>query len=246
MPDILIVDDDAFTRSGLTVYLNSLGYQLREAGAVQPAWELVLAAPPALVIMDIMLPLQANGRSPALPTEPHGISLATRIKEAYPTTGIIFLSAHQKYESQVQQLANRFMRSVAFLHKGGDMSRLEVALQEVWAGRTLFQADTFNRHALATAVTSHFSPLELPWIEQAVAEFGSLSAREQEVAHLLSASHTSEQIAARLGLSKGSIDNIVSRIYSRLGLTDMKAEGPGLRPLAILVKVCLLYDIQHA
>lgn len=246
MPTILIVDDDAFTRSGLSVYLGSLGHQLCEAGDVQTAWEFMNKVTPALVILDIMLPLRTNGRFINPPSEPHGISLGLRIKETFPLTGIVFLSAHQEYEAQVQHLMKQFLRSIAFLHKGGDMSRLNVAIQEVLAGRTHFQADTFNRQALATAVAAHFTSLEAPWIEQATAEFTRLSPREKEVAHLLSASYTPEYIAERLKLSKGSVDNLVSRIYNRLGLTDMKTDCPGLRPLAILIKVCLLYDIQHS
>ncbi|MCA9971429.1 MAG: response regulator transcription factor [Anaerolineales bacterium] len=243
--DVLVVDDDGFARSGLSLYLASLGYQVRQAGDVQTAWQLVLAAPPALAVLNVVLPLQPNGRGAFPAMEPHGLGLAQRLKKAYPTMGLVLLSAHAAYEREVLHLTRQHVRSVAFLHKGGDMGRLEVALQEVLAGRSLPHADGINRYALATAVTTHFSAAETPWIEQAVAEFASLSPREQEVAHLLAASHTTGYIAARLGLNRGSVDNIVSRIYARLGLADLKNQADGLRPLPILIKACLLHDIQH-
>ncbi|MFZ1398799.1 MAG: response regulator transcription factor [Candidatus Promineifilaceae bacterium] len=245
MPQILVVDDDVFARNGLRMYLESLGYQVSEAETVQSAWEYVLTAVPHLAVIDVLLPLQSNGCSTPPPTQPHGIELARRLKKSYPTMGIVLLSAHQEFEKDVLQLAQQPLRSIAFLHKGGDMARLQVALEEVQAGRTLFAQESINKFALATAVSTHFTPDERPWIEQAVAEFKFLSPREQEIAHLLSASHSSEHIAERLGLSKGSVDNIISRLYGRLGLTDMKADAPGLRPLPILIKACLLYDIQH-
>lgn len=160
--------------------------------------------------------------------------------------GIVLLSAHQEFEKEVFHLAQQYMRSVAFLHKGGDMSRLEVALKEVQAGRTLFQTGLVNKYALTTAVTTHFTSAETPWIEQVLAELNHLSPREQEVACLLSASYSSEAIAARLELSKGSVDNIISRVYNRLGLADMKTQASDLRPLPILIKACLLYDIQQS
>lgn len=245
MKDILVVDDDAFIRTGLQVYLSALGFRLREAGDVQTAWEMVLFSPPIAAIIDVRLPLRADSAIANLPIGAHGISLALRLKEAYPTMGIVLLSAHHEYEKQVQQMAQRFLRGIAFLHKGGDMSRLGLALQEVLAGRMLYQAEGVNKYVLATAVSSLFGPAEGPWIEQAVAELGRLAPREQEVAHLLAASYTPEHIAQRLGLAKGSVDNLISRVYTRLGLGDMKSEETGLRPLPILIKACLLYDIQH-
>lgn len=82
MTDVLIVDDDAFARAGLRLYLDSLGYQVREAEDVQTAWELALTKPPALAVIDIILPLQANGRSPSPPTKPHGLNFTLRLKKS--------------------------------------------------------------------------------------------------------------------------------------------------------------------
>lgn len=245
MIHILLVDDDAFARSGLRLYLESLGYHIQEAADAQTGWDLACADPPPLAVLDVIIPWQSATYSSTPPTEPHGLALAQRLKKSYPTMGIVLLSAHQEFEKQVIHLAEHQFRSIAFLHKGGDMSRLHLALQEVRAGRTLFAAEV-NKYVLQTAVAAHFSPDELSWIEQAVTELPRLSPREQEIAHLLSASYTPEAIAARLDLSKGSVDNIISRIYQRLGLADMKDEAPNLRPFPILIKACLLYDIQHS
>lgn len=244
MLDTLIVDDDAFTRSGLSRYLRSLGYRVREAGDVQSAWDLTMTSPPSLAVIDVMLPLTPGTRKP--PTTPEGLGFAIRLKKSYPTLGVVLFSAHQSFEKEVLHLAQQGLRGVAFLHKGGNMSRLDMALKEAQAGRTLFPTEGVNKYALATAVTAHFSPAETPWIEQALAEFERLSPREQEIAHLLSASYDTETIAARLGLSKGSVDNVVSRIYSKLGLVELRQAEKGLRQLPILIKACLLYDIRQS
>ena len=244
MADILVVDDDAFVRSGLRSYLESLHYQVREAGDIQSAWELVLNAPPQTAIIDIRLPLHAHTPNSTPPREPHGIAFAQKLKQSYPTMGIILLSAHEEYEREVIQLAQQYMRSIAFLHKGGDMSRLEIALQEVQAGRTVFQSEIVNRYVLETAVRSHLSANEIFWIDQAMAEFGTLSPREEEIAYLLAAAYTPETIAEQANLTKGSVDNIISRVYFKLGLADMKQRDKGLRPLPILTKTCLLLDIR--
>lgn len=245
MPDVLVVDDDAFTRSGICGYLRALGCQTREAGDVQTAWELALASPPPTAVIDIRLPL-SPAEANTLPTAANGIDLTLRLKKSFPTLGVVLLSAHARYEQEVIRLAQRFMRSIAFLHKGGDMSRLEWALKEVQNGRTLFQSDLVNPYVLETAVRTHLTPDESYWIDQALTELPHLSIRELEITHLLAAAYTPEAIAARLYLSKGNVDNVISRIYARLGLADMKEEGVGLRPLPILVKACLLADIRQS
>ncbi|NHZ71774.1 MAG: hypothetical protein GWP17_01655 [Aquificales bacterium] len=178
------------------------------------------------------------------PTEPHGIAFAQQIKQAYPTMGIILLSAHEQYEQEVIHLAQQYLRSIAFLHKGGDMSRLDLTLQEVETGRTIFQAGLVNRYVLETAVRAHFAPDETYWIDQALGNFTTLSPRETEIAHLLTAAYASNAIAHRLNLTKGSVDNAISRVYLKLGLADMKQNAAGLRPLPILTKTCLIHDIR--
>ncbi len=241
--DIVLIDDDLFARSGLSTYLQGLGYMPRAAGDVQTAWEMVVNQPPPTAVIDIRLPLTPAEVGDATP-EPHGLALTQRIKKAFPTMGIVLLSAHQEYEREVIQMAQRFMRSIAFLHKGGDMSRLNFALQEVQAGRTIFQSELVNRYVLETAVRTHFDPQEIYWIDQALAGFDTLSPRETEIAHLLAAAYAPDTIAQRLNLSKGSVDNVIARIYLKLGLSDMKQDDVGLRPLPILIKTCLLHDIR--
>ena len=244
MANILVVDDDAFFRSGLRSYLESLRYQVSEAGDVQTAWEMVLTKPPQTAIIDIQLPLDPYSQYSTFPVEPLGISFAQKVKQSYPTMAIILFSAHEKYEREIIQMAQSYLRSIAFLHKSGDMSRLEIALKEVQAGRTLFQSEIVNRYVVETAVRSHLSENETYWIDQALAEFAKLSPREQEIAYLLAAAYAPEAIAKQTHLTKGSVDNIISRVYLKLGLTDMKEDEISLRPLPILTKTCLLYDIR--
>lgn len=244
MTEILVVDDDAFARSGLRLYLESLDYRVREAGDAQTAWDAVQSSPPQTAVIDIRLPLDNTRQHAVPPTEPHGIALARQLKKNYPTLGIIMLSAHEQYEREVIQLAQQYFRSIAFLHKGGDMSKLKTALTEVQAGRTLFQQDIVNKYVLETAVRAHLHPGETPWIDQALAEFARLAPREQQIAHLVAAAFTPEAIAKQLKLTKGSVDNAISRVYARLGLADLKHDDMGLRPLPILIKTCFLHDIR--
>lgn len=242
--DVLIVDDDAFARQGIASYLETLDYVPRTAGDAQTGWQMAVERPPQTAVIDIRLPLTPyDNLTP--PTAAHGISLAKRLKHAFPRVAIVLLSAHAEYEREVAQLAPHLAGSIAFLHKGGDMQRLQHALQEVNAGRTVLQSDIVNPFVLEAAVREHLAPGERYWVEQALDEFDRLAPREKEIAYLIAASYSPDTIASRLSLARGSVDNVISRVYTRLGLSEMKNEEAGLRPLPILVKVCLLHDIRR-
>jgi len=243
MSKVLIVEDDAFARSGIHTYLESLGHITAEAENMQKGWEIAQTWKPETAVIDVRLPLDENHTGPT--TEPHGITLALRLRKSFPALPIVLLSAHEMYEHEVIKMAQRYMCGIAFLHKGGDMTRLHTVITEVQAGRAIFNSDIVNKRVVETAVSSQFGEEERPFIDQAVAEFPALSSREQEIAHLIAASHTPESAAERLHLAKGSVENSITRIYQKLGLTDMKAEYPTLRRLPILVKACLIHDIKH-
>ncbi len=243
MSKVLIVEDDAFARNGIQTYLESLGYMTAEAENVQKGWEMAVEWQPETAVIDIRLPLDHSHTGPTV--EPHGIALALRLKKAFPTLPIVLLSAHEKYEQEVIQMARRHVRGIAFLHKGGDMTRLHSAIVEVQAGRAVFNRSIVNKYVVETAVSSQFGEEERPYINQAVAEFPTLSPREQEIAHLIAAAHTPQSVAAHLHLSQSSVENRITHIYQKLGLTTMKTDNPTLRKLPILVKACLIYDIKR-
>lgn len=242
--DVLVVDDDAFTRQGICVYLESLHFCAEQAGSAAAGWQMALERPFPLAIIDILLP--DNEQEKGIPQHPHGITLAVKLKEAFPTMGVVLLSAHARFEREVIGLAQQFMRSVAFLHKGGEMSRLPVALKQVQAGRTFLPPEGVNRVVVETAVKKHIGRDELPWVEHTLSQLPQLTPREQDIGWLLATSYTPEAIAQQLYLAKGSVENHITQIYRKLGLADIREEGTDLRPLPILVKACLLYDIRHS
>ncbi len=242
--DILVVDDDAFTRQGVCAYLESLHFCTEQAGNAASGWQRAQERPFPLAILDILLP--ADEQEKGIPQQPHGITLALKLKEAFPTMGVVVLSAHARFEREVIDLAQHFMRSVAFLHKGGEMSRLPMVLKQVQAGRTFLPPEAVNRMVVETAVKKQIGRDELPWVEHTLNQLPQLTPREQDIAWLLATSYTPEAIAQRLYLTKGSIENHITQIYRKLGLADMREAEVDLRPLPILVKACLLDDIRHS
>ncbi len=55
-PSVLVVDDDDATRQGLTVLLESWGYQPSEAADGQAALKLCDSALPHAIVTDLMMP----------------------------------------------------------------------------------------------------------------------------------------------------------------------------------------------
>ncbi|MEV0583812.1 response regulator transcription factor [Nonomuraea sp. NPDC050310] len=80
MARVLLVEDDPSLRRGLSMGLRRQGHQLHEAGTGEEALELLRAAVPEIVVLDLMLP------------GIDGFEVARRIRSA-GTTPIIMLTA---------------------------------------------------------------------------------------------------------------------------------------------------------
>lgn len=61
--------------------------------------------------------------------------------------------------------------------------------------------------------------------------FGRLTARELQVARLAAAGLASKQIASELGVSRRTVDNLLSRAYSKLGITSRRGLPEALRSI---------------
>ena len=60
-------------------------------------------------------------------------------------------------------------------------------------------------------------------VARAGARAGTLSAREQEIAELVGSGRTNRQIASELHLSESTVENHLSRVYAKLGISSRAA-----------------------
>lgn len=86
---ILVVDDEATPRMAITRALNLMGYKADAAASGAQALERLAATPYDLMLLDL--------RMPGL----DGVEVMKRVREAYPNTLIIILTAHATLESAV-------------------------------------------------------------------------------------------------------------------------------------------------
>jgi DNA-binding NarL/FixJ family response regulator len=240
---ILLVDDDAFNREGIRLYLTGQGMDVVEAGDEATAWQIAQTQPIEAAVIDISIP--PDGHSPSKVSNSYGIHLATRIKQAYPAVGVVLFSAYGDRGSEIMDMIREGIRGLAYKLKGSQPIALLAAIHEVIAGRVVIDAEVHaNRQGLAEELVKRLTPDEALWVEVAVENFGMLTPRETEIAQRLAASHNTEGISQALSVSSKTTENYITHIYDKLGLNNIGQDAPHLRKIVILAKACMIHDLR--
>ena len=199
---VLIVDDDPLVRSGLEMMLRSFG-DLEVVGVAGDGDEVASAArqhTPDVVLMDIRMPrtdgLTATERLRALPDPPEVIVLTTFDTDTH---------------------IRRAMRVGAsgFLLKHTPPDRIADAIRRVAAGEPMLSPDVLRRVMSIAA-----EPDPDPRRQRAGRCLEKLSASERQVADLVGQGLTNAEIGERLRMSTATVKGHVSRILTKLDLTN--------------------------
>jgi DNA-binding NarL/FixJ family response regulator len=242
MPNILLIDDDAFNREGIRLFLKGQGYDVAEAGDAESAWGTTQASAFDAAVVDISIP--PDPRTASHPSHSHGIGLARRIKSAQPSLGVVLFSAYEDRGSEVLEMVRDGTRGLAYKLKGSQPAALLTAIQDVMAGRVVIDPEVHaNQRGLADELLKRLTPDERRWVELAAASFNQLTPREKEIAHRLAASHNTEGIATALSVSPKTTENYITHVYDKLGLNEMAREAPHLRKVVVLAKACMILDL---
>jgi DNA-binding NarL/FixJ family response regulator len=215
-PRVLLADDHAVVRDSLRVLLEAQP-DIQVVGLAANGREAVALASqlgPDVAILDIVMP------------ELNGIEAAPQIVAASPGTQVLILSMHVTGE-----LVIRAVRAGArgYVLKEAAGAEVVAAVRALHAGRRHFSPQVLGlvmREGLA--LDGHGPPPDA---------LARLSARERQVLQLVVEGHTSAEIAARLGLSRKSVETYRSRVRTKLGLDDIPslvkfAIQHGLTPLS--------------
>ena len=73
----------------------------------------------------------------------------------------------------------------------------------------------------------------------------TLSAREDDVARRLAASHNNQGLVEEMGISAKTVEHHISAIYDKLGLAEVDTAAPTLRKATLLAKAYVLYDLTR-
>ena len=237
---VLIVDDDAFTREGVRLYLSQKGFAVIEAGDEESAWQAAITHHPAAAVVDILIPQTANTQ--ANPIHSIGIRLVHHLKQMDPRLGVVLFSAYEDRGAEIVDLMQAGVHGLAYKLKGCRPEALLEAIQATLDGRIIIDPEVTSPRTLADELMKHLTVEERPIVECALGTFSQLTPQEWEVARLVAASHSIEGIAGELGVTAKSAENYMSRVYEKLGLDDLPAH---LRKSNLLAKTCLIDDLRR-
>jgi DNA-binding NarL/FixJ family response regulator len=197
---ILIADDHAVLREGLTMLLNTQP-DMQVVGHANDGRTLVQRVQECLaevVILDVSMP---GG----------GAVAAAQLREALPNVRVIALTRHSE-PGYVRQLLQAGASGYVLKHAGAD--ELLDAIRVVAGGGTYLDS------TLSARVTEAFVRAQSDAGVQAEAD---LSGREVEVVRLLAQGYTNKEIAAQLGVSVKTTETYKARAMEKLGLYSRAA-----------------------
>ncbi len=195
---VLIVDDHPFMRRGLAQIIKDMAETSAcdEAAGVEEALEKIRTRCPDVVVVDISL---GDG---------NGLELTKDIKAQWPDVKVLVTSMHDE-----SLFAERALRAGAlgYVSKSDDVERFITAFRRVLAGQVYLSqrmTDRLLTQVVSGADESSRSPLE------------RLSDRELEVFEMIGHGLGTKQIAARLDLSRKTVETYREHIKTKLGLAN--------------------------
>jgi DNA-binding NarL/FixJ family response regulator len=211
---VLLVDDQALIRDGLAIILNAQPdiQVVGQAADGREASDLAHHLQPDVILMDIKMPRL------------DGITATRQIKEHLPQTPIIILTTYAEDE-----LVFNGIRAGASGYLLKDITRDRLADAVRGAVRGEAQIDPavaaqvlaeFQRMANVLRRPARQPPIPAKEVEAELPPLEALTPREETILRLLTKGLTNAGIAARLGLSEGTVKNHVSEILSKLHAND--------------------------
>ncbi|HEY2952675.1 MAG TPA: response regulator transcription factor [Verrucomicrobiae bacterium] len=198
---VLLADDHMLVREGLRKMLE-LERDLEvvgEAADGRQAVALVKKLRPAVVLMDIAMPLL------------NGLEATRQVLKAVPATKVLILSAHSD-DAYVRDAAESGARG--FLLKQSSSRDVCQAIHEVQNGNTFFSPSLAQR-----LHDREQKPLDRG--EQLKKKSNHLSSREMEVLQLIAEGQPNKQVAAELGVSFKTVDKHRQHLMAKLNIHDV-------------------------
>jgi DNA-binding NarL/FixJ family response regulator len=196
---ILLAEDHTIVREGFRKLLEAEDdlEVVGEAQTGRQAVELTRKLRPAVVVMDIAMPLL------------NGLEATRQIRKALPGTKVLILSAHSDDAYVDQAIA---IGAVGFLLKQTSSQNLSVAIREVQKGNTFFSASVAKR------LHDQKGSARGGALRKKVAR---LSSRELEVLQLIAEGKANKETAAELGISIKTVEKHRQNLMAKLNIHEI-------------------------
>jgi NarL family two-component system response regulator LiaR len=190
---VIIVDDHLLVRDGLNLLLSTFDdiNVIAVADGGEKALALCRQEQPDVILMDMVMP------------EQDGPIVIERILKNYPEIKVIALTSFVE-----EDLVARAIQSgaIGYLLKSVSADKLAEAIRSAYQGQSTIEAE-----AAKMLLHASHKPAQLG---------DDLTERERQVLTLLVDGMTNKEIAAQLNLSHGTIRVYVSKILSKLSVTN--------------------------
>jgi len=218
---ILLVDDQPLFREGLRTLLSvQSDFEIvGEAGNGEEAIKLARALQPAVVLMDLQMPVL------------DGVAATRCLKTEQPDCRVIVLTTFDDDENVFDGLR---AGAVGYLLKDAPSEKLCEAIRLAARGESFLQPSVAAKVVAEFArLTSTASKTAAPSQLHNESLIEPLSDREREILSLISAGASNREIANTLFLAEGTVKNHVTNILGKLGVRDrtqaaLKAKEMGL------------------
>lgn len=202
MIKVAIVDDHPVVSAGMRMVLESADdiTVVAEGSSGCEALQLVEQYAPDVLILDINLP------------DKNGIEVACQLRAQNSQTVILILTAYDDSQMVFELLENG---AAGYVLKDEALETLANAVRAVARGENWF-SPAVTGHVVRRAMNQQQSrsPSELEKAESV------LTSREFQILQLLAEGLDNSAIAEQLTLAKRTVQNHVSNIYSKLGVTS--------------------------
>jgi DNA-binding NarL/FixJ family response regulator len=196
---VLLAEDHEIVREGFRKLLEAEDdiEVIGEAQTGRQAVELTKKLRPAVVVMDIAMPLL------------NGLEATRQIRKTVPSTKIVILSAHSD-DAYVDQAIS--IGAVGFLLKQTSSHDLSTAIREVQKGNTFFSP------SIAKRLHNQKTPAGGGALRKKVAR---LSSRELEVLQLIAEGKANKETAAELGISIKTVEKHRQNLMAKLNIHEI-------------------------
>ena len=199
---VVIADDHAPTRSGVRASLEDGGFVVvGETSTARGAIDAAVAQEPDVCLLDVHMPGS-------------GIAAAEELGRRLPGTAVVMLT-HSREEDDLFDALRAGARG--FLQKDMDPERLGPALRGVLDGEAALP------RALVAKVMEEFRGRSGRRLSLKKRPRAELTSREWEIMELLGKGLTTEDVATRLFLSRGTVRVHVSNVVKKLQAPDRES-----------------------
>jgi DNA-binding NarL/FixJ family response regulator len=203
---VLLAEDHQMVREGFRSLLEHERdiEVVGEAATGREAVRLTRKLHPAVVVMDIAMPLL------------NGLEATRQIRKDFPDIKVLILSAHsdEAYVERVNTLG-----AAGFLLKQTSSHFLAKAIRDVQKGNKFFSA------AVAKSIDGR-APSQRGRAAKSKRRTNHLSSREVEVLQLIAEGKPNKQVAAELGVSFKTVDKHRQNLMTKLDIHDISRPHP--------------------